>query len=334
MRIIADAMGGDNAPEQVIIGAALAAEELGQKITLIGGLDAICRVIEKNNIDKNLFEIINADEVITNNEEPATAVRRKKDSSICVGLNLVKDDLDSVFISAGSTGALLAGSLLYPGRIKGIKRPAIAVLLPNISGGMTMLLDAGANADCKAEYLEQFAIMGSVYMKKMYNIDAPKVGLLNIGTEEKKGNALMQETFGLLKNTDLNFIGNIEGRDVFKGNCDVIVADGFSGNLILKCLEGTAEVLFSGIKEVMYKNFATKLAGAVIKKPLKKFSKRYDYTAYGGSPLLGVGANVIKAHGSSNAVAFKNAIIAGKIYCENNILSDIIKISIEKNDNI
>lgn len=334
MRIIIDAMGGDNAPGQVIIGAKLAAEELGQKITVIGSEDAINQVIEQNNIDKDLFEIVNASEVITNNEEPATAVRRKKDSSVCVGLNLVKDDLDSVFISAGSTGALLAGSLLYPGRIKGIKRPAIAVLLPNVTGGMTMLLDAGANADCKAEYLEQFAIMGSVYMKKMYSIDAPKVGLLNIGTEDKKGNMLMQETFGLLKNADINFIGNIEGRDVFKGNCDVIVADGFSGNLILKSVEGTAEVLFSGIKEVMYKSFATKLAGAVIKKPLKQFAKRYDYTAYGGSPLLGINANVIKAHGSSNAEAFKNAIIAGKIYCENKILSDIIKIIIEKNDNI
>jgi len=334
MNIYVDAMGGDKAPDEIIKGAEKAAKELGEKITLIGDEGAVNEVIKKYDICDKYFEILHSSEVITNNEEPAAAVRRKKNSSICIGLNAVKDNMDSVFISAGSTGALLAGSLLYPGRIKGIKRPAIAVLIPNTAGKMTMLLDAGANADCKAEYLEQFALMGSVYMKKMYGIDRPEIGLLNIGTEDKKGNSLMQETFALLKNADINFRGNIEGRDIFKGICDVIVADGFSGNLILKSIEGTAEMLFGGVKEIMYKSVATKLAGAVIKKPLKAFASRYDYTSYGGSPLLGINANIIKAHGSSNSEAFKNAIIAGSVYCKNKILSDIIEIIIEKNDNI
>ncbi len=334
MKLIVDAMGGDNAPEQIVLGAAMAAEELKEKIILVGNEHLIDGVIKKNNISQDFFEIIHSSEVITNNEEPATAVRRKKDSSLTIGLNILKEDINNVFISAGSTGALLAGSLLYPGRIKGIKRPAIAVLLPNVLGRMTMLLDAGANADCKADYLDQFALMGSVYMQKMYDISFPKIGLLNIGTEDKKGNALMQETFGLLKNSGLNFMGNIEGRDVLKGLCDVIVTDGFSGNLILKSIEGAAEIFLGGIKEIIYQNAATKAAGAIIKKPLKEFAKRYDYTAYGGSPLLGIHANVIKAHGSSNSVAFKNAVIAGYNYGENKILSNIIEIIIEKNDNI
>jgi glycerol-3-phosphate acyltransferase PlsX len=334
MKLIVDAMGGDNAPEQIVLGAVKAAEELKEKIILVGNEHIIDGVIKKNHISQNLFEIIHAGEVITNNEEPAIAVRRKKNSSLTIGLNLLKEDLNNVFISAGSTGALLAGSLLYPGRIKGIKRPAIAVLLPNTLGRMTMLLDAGANADCKAEYLDQFALMGSVYMKKMYDISFPRIGLLNIGTEDKKGNALMQETFSLLKNSGLNFMGNIEGRDVLKGLCDVIVTDGFSGNLLLKSIEGTAEVFLGGIKEIIYQNTATKAAGAIIKKPLKEFAMRYDYTAYGGSPLLGIHANVIKAHGSSNSTAFKNAIIAGYHYGKNEILSNIIEIIIEKNDNI
>lgn len=334
MKLIVDAMGGDNAPEQIILGATMAALELKEKITLIGNEQIIEGVFIKNNISRDLFEIIHASEVISNNEEPAIAIRRKKDSSLTVGLNILKEDRDNVFISAGSTGALLAGSLLYPGRIKGIKRPAIAVLLPNTHGKMTMLLDAGANADCKAEYLDQFALMGSIYMKKMYDISFPKIGLLNIGTEDKKGNALTQETFGILKNSGLNFMGNIEGRDVLKGLCDVIVTDGFSGNLILKSIEGTAEIFLGGMKEVIYQNAATKIAGAIIKKPLKEFAKRYDYTAYGGSPLLGINANVIKAHGSSNSIAFKNAVIAGYVYSKNKILSNIIEIIIEKNDNI
>ena len=334
MKIIVDAMGGDNAPKQIVLGAAQAAKHLGKKITLVGNMMQIRDVLKQASIDEGLFEIIGTSEIISNDEEPAQAVRRKKDSSLCVGLNLAKEEKGSVFISAGSTGALLAGALVYMGRIKGIKRPAIAILIPNKSGKMTMLLDAGANADCRAEYLQQFALMGSIYMKNMYRLEAPKVALLNIGTEAKKGNALTKETYELLEKEDIAFVGNVEGRSLFDGECDVIVCDGFSGNLVLKSIEGTAGVIFAGIKEIMYQSAVTKLAGAIIKKPLKAFAHKYDYTAYGGSPLLGVNGAVIKAHGSSDATAIKNAIFAGHEYGQSKIISEILEKGIEKSTNI
>lgn len=335
MKIIVDAMGGDNAPEQIVLGAAQAAGQLKEKIVLVGDEQKIREVFAQASLDGNLFEIIKTSEVIGNDEEPAQAVRRKKDSSICVGLHKVKEESGSVFVSAGSTGALLTGSLLYVGRIKGIKRPAIAILIPNKLGKMTMLLDAGANADCKAEYLQQFAMMGSVYMKNLYGVESPKVALLNIGSEAKKGNMLTQEAYDLLADdNNIRFVGNVEGRDVFSASSDVIVCDGFSGNLVLKTIEGTADVLFGGIREILHQTPLTKLAGAVVKKPLKAFAKKYDYTAYGGSPLLGVDGAVIKAHGSSDATAIKNAILAGYEYGKSKIISEILEKGIEKNSNL
>ncbi len=333
MKIIVDAMGGDNAPEQIVMGAAQAAEELGKKITLVGDVARIQEVLTRYSIQEEWFDFVDAKEVISNEEEPAQAVRRKKDSSLCVGLNLAKEK-NSVFLSAGSTGALLTGALVYLGRIKGIKRPAIAILIPNKLGKMTMLLDAGANADCKAEYLQQFALMGSIYMKNMYQLQAPKVALLNIGTEAAKGNALMKEAYDLLEGEEIAFVGNMEGRSLFDGDCDIIVCDGFSGNVVLKTIEGTAKMFFGGIKEIMRQSAVIKLAGALMKKPIKAFAGKYDYTAYGGSPLLGVNGAVIKAHGSSDATAIKNAVFAGYEYGQSKIISEILEKGIEKNTNI
>ncbi len=252
MKIIVDAMGGDNAPEQIVMGAAQAAEELGKKITLVGDVARIQEVLTRYSIQEEWFDFVDAKEVISNEEEPAQAVRRKKDSSLCVGLNLAKEK-NSVFLSAGSTGALLTGALVYLGRIKGIKRPAIAILIPNKLGKMTMLLDAGANADCKAEYLQQFALMGSIYMKNMYQLQAPKVALLNIGTEAAKGNALMKEAYDLLEGEEIAFVGNMEGRSLFDGDCDIIVCDGFSGNVVLKTIEGTAKMFLAVSRKLCVK---------------------------------------------------------------------------------
>jgi glycerol-3-phosphate acyltransferase PlsX len=334
MKLIVDAMGGDNAPEQIILGTALASEILNEEITLVGETSTIEKYIETYKLNRERFDIVHASEVITNDDDPATAVRRKKDSSVAVAMQLLKEDHSSVFVSAGSTGALLAGAFVGPGRIKGIKRPAIGIVLPNEKGTMTILLDGGANAECKAEYLEQFAMMGSVYMENMFHMAYPKVGLLNIGTEEKKGSPMVQQAHELLKIADVNFVGNIESRDFFSGNCDVIVADGFSGNLVLKTIEGTAETLFREIKDILLKGLPYKIAGALIKQPLKGVATKYDYRNYGGMPLLGVNAGIFKAHGSSDKEAFKNALLAANDFAQSKILEKIKEKMIEKNREI
>ena len=323
MKIAIDAMGGDEGPKVTVKAAVDASDELNVNIVLIGREREINEELSKYKYDEQKIEIINADEVITSEEEPAMAIRKKKNSSMVVGFNMLKEKQVDAFISAGSTGALLSGGLLIVKRIKGIERPALATVYPTRKG-ISLLLDVGANADSKAKYLQQFAVMGSIYSEKILNKANPKVGLVNIGTEREKGNALTKEAYELLENTqNINFCGNIEGREVPTGDVDVLVCDGFVGNIVLKLTEGLAINIFSMLKEVFMKSSKTKLGAILLKSSLKDFKKKLDYTEYGGAPLLGVKGAVIKAHGSSNDVAIKNAIRQAKQFVENKVIENI-----------
>lgn len=322
MKIAVDTMGGDQGLLATVKGSIDAVEELGVNVILIGDQKAIKDELFRNGYTGERIEIINAEEFITNDEEPAMAIRRKKKSSMVIGLNLVKDKEADAFVSSGSTGALLTGGLLIVKRIKGIDRAALAIPYPT-KKGISLLLDAGANTDCKAKYLQQFAIMGSIYAEKVFNISNPKVSLVNIGTEEGKGNELAKEAFNMLKNTNINFIGNIEARDIPKGESDVLICDGFVGNVILKLTEGLAMTIFSMLKEEFMSSFTSKIGALLLKSSFKDFKARLDYTEYGGALLLGTKGVVIKAHGSSDAKAIKNAIRQAKIFVENEIIEKI-----------
>ena len=323
MKIAIDAMGGDEGINVTVKGSLLAIEELGVNMVLVGREELIEEELKKYEYDSKKIEIVNATEVITNEDEPARAIRRKKDSSMTVGFNMLKENKVDAFISAGSTGALLSGGLLIVKRIKGIERPALATVYPTKSG-MSLLLDVGANAECKPKYLEQFAIMGSIYSEKILDKKDPKVGLINIGEEKEKGNTLTKESYELLENTqNINFCGNIEGRNIPDGDIDVLVCDGFTGNIVLKLTEGLGSSIFSMLKEVFMKSTKNKIGALLLKTGFKEFSKRLDYTEYGGAPLLGVKGIVIKAHGSSNDVAIKNAIRQAKQSIENKVIENI-----------
>lgn len=322
MNIYVDAMGGDHAPGEIVKGAVDASKKYNHKITIIGEEDKIVSELDRLDYDKNRIDLIPSFEVITNNEDPTLAIRRKKQSSLVIGLHSVKEDKDSVLISAGSTGAILAGGLLVVGRIKGIQRPAITIMLPTKSG-YTFLLDAGANVDCKASYLQQFAVMSNIYVEDLMGIDQPKVGLINIGTEEKKGNELTKEAHALLKETPINFIGNVEPRDIFEGNADIIVCDGFVGNVILKSIEGVGLYMMDGLKEALMSSARSKIGAFLLKPALKKFKKKLDYKEVGGAPLLGINGTIIKAHGSSDSKAIENAIKQGMDYHKKNITQKI-----------
>lgn len=318
--IIVDAFGGDNSPDSVIKGAVLAKEEYNKKITLVGDEQKIKEVFSKYSLSDNNIDIINASEVISLNEEPALAIRRKKDSSIVVGCRLLKENENSVFISAGSTGALLAGGLFVTGRIKGIERPALSVMLPGKNKPI-LLIDSGANAECKSEHLNQFAMMGSVYMNSIYSVKNPKVALINIGSEEEKGTPTYKEAYKLLRdNEKINFKGNMEARELLLSDNDVGVCDGFTGNMILKTVEGMASFMKSSLKDVFYSSTKTKLGALLVKNELGKTMKKMDYTEYGGAPFLGVNGGLIKAHGSSDEKAIKNAIRQAILFKENNVL--------------
>lgn len=320
MRIIVDAMGGDKGPEVTVKGCVDALNEVDVEIVLVGKEEMIKEQLAKLEYNGNNISIVNADDVITNEDKPVMAIRRKKNSSMVVGLKMVKDKEGDAFISAGNTGALLTGGLLVVGRIKGIERAALAPVYPT-KKGISLLIDAGANADCKAKYLQQFALMGSIYAEKVLSKKNPKVGLVNIGVEEGKGNELTKEAFELLSKSSLiNFYGNVEARDIPKGLVDVLVCDGFVGNVILKLTEGLAYSIFSALKEEFLKNPITKLGALLLKPGLRSFKSKLDYTEYGGAPLLGVKGGVIKAHGSSDAKAIKNAIRQAKAFVENDVL--------------
>lgn len=305
MKLAIDAMGGDYAPKEIVQGINRAVNAFPDTAFILFGDET---QIRKELETSDRVAVIHTDEVISGTDEPVRAVRRKKNSSMVRMAQAVKDGEADACISAGNTGALMASGLFVVGRIEGIERPALAPVLPTTDGHGFIMLDLGANAEAKPEHLLQFAIMGSLYAEKVRGLKNPRVGLLNIGTEEKKGNELTKKAFQLLKETDLNFTGNVEARDLLEGAADVVVTDGFTGNMVLKTIEGTAGSLFSMIKKVFMHNLKTKLAAAMIKSELSGLKNIMDYSEYGGSGLMGLNAPVIKAHGSSNANAIYNAV--------------------------
>mgnify|MGYP000947255702 CR=1 FL=1 len=324
MNIIVDGMGGDNSPKAIVEGCVEAVKELGLNIIIVGSKEIIEKELSEYEFPKEKIEIINSTQVISNDEEPVLAIRKKKDSSIVVGLKALTEGIGDGFVSAGSTGALLAGGLFIVKRIAGIERAALATIYPTTKG-ISFLLDVGANVDCKPEYLKQFAIMGSVYSEKVLGVNSPKIGLANIGTEKGKGNLLVREAYELIENSNINFIGNVEVRDVPQGIADVIVCDGFVGNVILKLTEGMAKALFSSLKEEFTKTFQAKVGALMLKSQLKSFKGKLDYREYGGAPLLGLKQPVVKAHGSSDAFAIKNAIKQVKNFIEMDVINIIKK---------
>jgi glycerol-3-phosphate acyltransferase PlsX len=293
MKILIDAMGGDNSPDEIIKGSVECVNDLESEIIMIGDKNIINKKIKdiynKNTIEEitDKIKIVNATEVISNEDSPTEAIKHKKDSSMVVGFNMLKEGKGDVFLSAGSTGAFMAGGLLIVGRIPGIDRPALCPILPTYDGKGFMLIDCGANTNCRAINLVQFAKMGTIYMKNVMNVDSPRVGLLNIGAEEGKGNELTKEVYlKLEEDKDVNFYGNIEGRDIFDGSVDVVVTDGFTGNIALKTIEGLGGMVNKLLKEELLKNWYTKLIALLLKPALKKFKKRLDYSEYGGALLL------------------------------------------------
>ncbi|WP_317854138.1 phosphate acyltransferase PlsX [Chakrabartyella piscis] len=320
--VVVDAMGGDNAPVEIVKGAVDAVNELNVNVKLVGPEDVINAELAKYTYNKEYIEVVNATEVISTDEVPTSAIRRKKDSSMVVGLKLVKEGKGDAFVSAGSTGAILAGGLLIIGRIPGVERPALGTCLPTKTG-FTFLLDSGANVDCKPQYLEQFAKMGTVYMENVFHKTSPSVGLVNIGAEKEKGNALTKEAYELLEQTEnINFIGNVEPRDIPSGGVEILVCDGFIGNTILKLSEGMAKTMIQIIKGEITKG-AYKLAAACLKKPFQNVKGFLDADAVGGAPFIGLKALVVKAHGSSNARAIKNAIRQCVLFTEEDIVGKI-----------
>ncbi len=323
MRIAVDAMGGDHAPEATVEGTVEALKEYRDiSVILTGDKEMIKKELQKYDYPKERLEIIDCSEKIQTEDQPVKAIRRKKDSSMVVALRLVKEGQADAVVSAGNTGALMAGGLFILGRIKGIDRPALAPVYPH-SGGYSVMIDGGANSECKAKNLEQFGIMGSIYSEQILGIDRPKVSLVNVGEEKGKGNELVKEAYELLENSDLNFQGNIEARDIPRGKTDVIVCDGFTGNVILKLTEGVAITLFDLLKEKFTASVPRKLAAIILKPGLREIKKAYDYTEEGGAPFVGVKGVLIKAHGSSNGKAFKNAIRKGRLFVEKDIVGKI-----------
>ena len=327
MRIIIDAMGGDNAPDAIVRGAVLAADQLGVDIVLVGD-EARVRPLLEQNAPQNPGRITDhhASEVITMEDNPVSVVRQKKDSSLVVALRLLGEGEGDAMVSAGSTGALLTGATLFVKRIKGVRRAALAPVLPTAKGG-SLLVDCGANVECSAESLVQFAFMGYYYTQKQMGIKNPRVGLINNGAEETKGTDALRETYQILKKASdegkINFVGNIEGRDIPEGAADVLVCDGFTGNVVLKTIEGVGLFFVGKVKEIFMKNAATKLAGAIVKPGLREFKKMLDYNEVGGAPLLGISKPIVKAHGSSGAEALKNAVRQAVVYAEGGVVADI-----------
>lgn len=325
MKIIVDAFGGDNAPGEIVKGAMRAKDELGVDIILVGREKEVRECLGNR---AGEVDIINAEEVITMDDDPSTATRRKKDSSMAVALKLLAEDKGDAVVSAGSTGALLTGATLTVKRIRGIRRAALAPVLPAGKHGV-MLIDCGANVECTPEYLLQFAYMASFYAGRIMNCENPRVGLLNVGTEDTKGGELQHKTFELLKEAGeegrINFIGNIEGTTVFSGDVDVVVTDGFTGNVLLKTTEGVIKFMMKSLKGVFYKNLLNKLGAAVMKKDLSLMKKSLDVNEIGGTALIGISKPVIKAHGSSNADAFFASIRQAVNFVNSGVIADIEK---------
>lgn len=323
MKIIIDAFGGDNAPVEILRGAALAVKELGVEILAIGDEEKIKQALSENEIDNESMTIFHAPDVLRAEDNPLLIRHKENQTSMAVGLRLLKDGEGDAFVSAGSTGALVVGGTFIVKRISGIKKPAIGCVLPADKGPF-MLIDSGANVVCTARSLREFALMGSLYMKEILGIENPKVGLANIGTEENKGTPLCLEAYDLLKKTpNINFIGNAEARDIPFTVADVVVTDGFTGNIILKMYEGTAMFLLGNIKNIYMAGTLSKLSYLGVKKGLSQFKKKMDYKEYGGAALMGLQKTVVKAHGSSDAKSFKSAIKQAAQYCEKNVIARI-----------
>ncbi|AHM56483.1 phosphate acyltransferase PlsX [Peptoclostridium acidaminophilum DSM 3953] len=323
MKIAIDGMGGDHAPFSTVKGIVDAINEYNAEIVVTGDKTVLENEFAKYSFDKGNLEIIHTTQVVTNDDKPVKAVKGKKDSSMMVALELVKNNKADAAVSAGNTGALLAGGLLNIGRIAGVDRPALCTALPS-KKGFTLLLDAGANADCKPINIVQFGIMGSIYARQVLDVKNPTVGLVNVGSEEGKGNELTKAAYELLKEEKLiNFTGNIEARDIPEGKADVVVCDGFTGNVILKLIEGVADFLMGKLKNVFMSGLISKLAALLVKDGLKQMKSELDYSEYGGAPFVGVDGALIKAHGSSDAKAIKNAIGYAMKYVEGDVVGEI-----------
>lgn len=327
MKIILDAMGGDNAPRAVVEGAVLAAREFGEQIVLVGDRAQIESLLSEFGAREDArITVVHASEVITMEDDAVQAVRRKKDSSLVVALTMLAAAEGDALVSAGSTGAVLAGGTLIVKRIRGIRRAALAPILPTDRGG-SLLIDCGANVDCTAEYLMQFAFLGHYYAKRQMGIENPRIGLINNGSEETKGTDALRETYALLRRASeqgkINFVGNIEGRDIPLGAADVLVCDGFTGNVVLKTIEGVGMFFVGKVKEIFMRNALTKLAALIVKPGLRAFKKMLDYKEVGGAPLLGISRPIIKAHGSCDAYAVRSAVSQAIVYVRSGVIAEI-----------
>ncbi|MCI8441833.1 MAG: phosphate acyltransferase PlsX [Provencibacterium sp.] len=322
MKIIVDAFGGDHAPRAVMEGCAMAVAEYGIEVLLVGDRARIEQCAQENGISMEGISIEHAPGIMPVEAEPTDIRKKYADSSLAVGLQKLTKQEGDALVSAGSTGALVVGASLMVGRIKGIKRAAIGTLIPTFNGAY-LLLDSGANAECRPEMLQQFAVMGSAYMQALQGVAAPRVGLINIGSEPNKGTPLQQESYQLLQNSPIHFIGNVEPRELPGWACDVAVADGFTGNVVLKLTEGVALSFAGEIKRMLKANTFTMFAALLMRKNLQEFKKKMDYTEHGGAPLMGISRPVIKAHGSSNAKAFKNAIRQARDFAAGDVVGRI-----------
>lgn len=334
-RIVVDAMGGDNAPKEVVKGAIEAIQKRDDILVILTGKEEVINAeLAGYTYNKEQIQVVNTTEVIETAEPPVKAIRSKKDSSIVVGMKMVKNKEADAFVSAGSSGAILAGGQLLVGRIKGVERPPLAPLVPNAKG-FSLLVDCGANVDARPSQLVQFAKMGSIYMEHILGVKNPKVGILNIGAEEEKGNALVKETFPLLKECkDINFVGSIEARDIPYGYVDVVVCEAFAGNVALKVMEGTSKVLVSKIKEAMMGSLKTKIGALLVKPALKKVVKMFDTSEHGGAPLLGLNGLVVKTHGSSTSKEICNSILQCVTFKEQRINEKIAECIQKKEEQV
>jgi len=322
MRIIVDGMGGDHAPAEVVKGCVEATKFTEHTIILIGDETLLHKELDKYPKAKKRIQVVHASEVITMEDAPVRAIRSKKDSSMVKGLNMVKNGEGDIFISAGNSGALMAGGIFILGRIRGVERPAIAATYPILGKGVCLLVDSGANAECRANNLLEFAVMGNIYMERVLGKSNPRVGLVNIGVEETKGTAMLQSAYQLLKNNNgLNFIGNVEAREVPLGGCDVAVCDGFVGNILLKTTEGMGKSVSALLKARLMETLRSKMGALVLAPQLAAIKKEFDYSEYGGAPILGVRGAVVKMHGSSKANAVKNTILKAIPYAEQGVVA-------------
>lgn len=320
--IIVDMMGGDKSPAETVKGVALAANEFDAQYILVGKKDELLEAAKANNVSLDSFEIVDAPTVITMYDDPISVTRAKSDSSMSIALRMLAEGKGDAVVSTGNTGALFTGATLIVRKMKNLRRPAIAALLP--MQPPVLLLDSGANISVTPEYLEQFAVMGSAYMKYIHGVESPRVGLLNNGEEDHKGTQLQVDTYKLLReNEDINFVGNVEGNRVMSNVCDVLVADGFTGNIFLKTMEGMGKLMLKTLKGIFYTNTKTKLCALVVHNQINDVKKKFDTREFGGAPILGISKPVIKAHGSSDAKAFKNAIRQAIAFSEADLMSDM-----------